>query len=139
MIRGHSQNVQKFAPFYHWQPPKMHFGGCYWLSGNSILIERWNYPQLNVQSINGSLQNVYDEILLSMIVVIFIKILWKKGLSCTYKENENLSKTAKADLLVTIRPLLMVSPFACSKSIWHCRFMTAPCSYISCHIRSIHK
>ena len=60
----------------------------------------------------------------------------KKGLSCTYKENENLSKTAKADLLVTIRPLLMVSPFACSKSIWHCRFMTAPCSYISCHMKN---
>ena len=145
MIRGHFQDVHKFAPFYHWQPPKMHFGGCHWLSGNSILIERWNYPQLNVQSINAFcrlplqwqlLQNVYDEILLSMIVVIFIKILWKKGLSCTYKENENLSKTAKADLLVTIRPLLMVSPFACSKSIWHCRFMTAPCSYISCHMKN---
>ena len=29
MIRGHSQNVQKFTPFYHWQPPKMHFGGCH--------------------------------------------------------------------------------------------------------------
>ena len=57
MIRGHSQNVQKFTPFYHWQPPKMHFEGCHWLSENSILIEWWNCPQLNVQSIKGSLQN----------------------------------------------------------------------------------
>ena len=36
---------------------KMHFGGHHWLSGNSMLIERWNCPQMNVQSINGSLQN----------------------------------------------------------------------------------
>ena len=61
MIRGHSQNVQEFAPFYHWQPPKMYSGGCYWLSGNSILIERWICPQLNVQSIKGSLQNAFLE------------------------------------------------------------------------------
>ena len=39
MIRGHSQNIQKCTPFYHRQPPKIHFGGCHWLSGNSILMK----------------------------------------------------------------------------------------------------
>ena len=40
---------------------KMHFGGHHWLSGNSMLIERWNCPQMNVQSINGSLRNAFLE------------------------------------------------------------------------------
>ena len=61
MIRGCSQNVQRCELFYHWQPPKMYFGGCHWLSGNLILIERWNCPQLNVQFINSSLQNAFFE------------------------------------------------------------------------------
>ena len=50
-----------FASFYYWQSPKMHFGGCHWLSGNLILIEKWNCPQLNVQFIIGSLQNAFFE------------------------------------------------------------------------------
>ena len=58
-IRGLSQNVHRFAPFLSLTASNMGFEGCHWSTGNSMLIERWNCPQLNFQSINGSLQNPF--------------------------------------------------------------------------------